>query len=86
MLNRPKYSKTVQHNQYVLNDSFYCHTQWMYFNQVGLLRFKSTGLECDSVNTYRNFIVIIIIIIIIIIIYLTANRMSPGGSGYNTGT
>jgi len=27
-----------------------------------------------------------IIIIIIIIIYLTANRLSPGGSGYNACT
>jgi len=27
-----------------------------------------------------------IIIIIIIIIYLTANGLSPGGSGYNAGT
>jgi hypothetical protein len=31
-------------------------------------------------------IMMMMMIIIIIIIYLTANGLSPGGSGYNTGT
>ena len=34
----------------------------------------------------NNLLIIIIVIIIIIIIYLTANGLSPGGSGYNACT
>jgi hypothetical protein len=37
-------------------------------------------------NVISNPLVVIIIIIIIIIIYLTANGLSPGGSGYNACT
>jgi hypothetical protein len=40
--------------------------------------------EEEEENTFCR--VIIIIIIIIIIIYLTANGLSPGGSGYNACT
>jgi len=40
---------------------------------------------CDKRHPYRT-IIIIIVIIIIIIIYVTANGLSPGGSGYYTCT
>jgi len=46
---------------------------------------KTTGFSFDC----RNLMVVLIILMmmmIIIIIYLTANGLSPGGSGYNACT